>query len=56
MDQAQSGLRLPVLGAVDRSASQATIGAGGVGPSQDLQSILGIVQALTPILGALAAI
>lgn len=56
MNQAQSGLRLPVLGAVDRSANQATMGGGGVGPSQDLTQILGIVQALTPILGALAAI
>jgi hypothetical protein len=54
MDQAKSGLRLPVLAAVDRSANHAAIGGGGVEPSQnELQQILGIVQALTPVLGAL---
>lgn len=52
MDQATSGLRLPVLGAVDRSASPVAMGEGGVGPSQDLSQILGLVQALTPIIGA----
>lgn len=53
MDQAQSGLRLPVLAAVDRSASHATMGEGGVEPSQnELQQILGIVQALAPVIGA----
>ena len=52
MDQATSGLRLPVLAAVDRSASPATMGGGGVAPSQDLNQILGIVQALAPIITA----
>lgn len=54
--QAKSGLRLPVLAAVDRSASYAPVTGDGVTPSlgaQDLQQILGgIVQTLVPVIGA----
>jgi hypothetical protein len=60
MDQAKSGLRLPVLGAVDRTASYATMARDGVESSQDLQQLLGgitqvipgLIQALPAIIGA----
>jgi hypothetical protein len=58
MDQPKSGLRLPVLAAVDRSASYATMAEDGVVPSQvDLERLLsglagGLTQALPAIIGA----
>lgn len=60
MDQAKSGLRLPVLAAVDRTASRAAMAGGGVESSQDLQQLLtgisgisqGLVQALPALIGA----
>ena len=60
MNQANTGLRLPVQAAVDRTASYSALAGGGVQSSQDPQQILAgisqlipsIVQALPTLIGA----
>lgn len=60
MNQANTGLRLPVQAAVDRTANYSALAGGGVQSSQNPQQILtgisqlipSIVQALPTLIGA----